>query len=215
MQSFCLLSTKFRLHRTHQHVCSGPVATVLILWTKADSRPANEWNIALSLSSVIVEPRLGLMKEGKHDRDRDTQNLGFSDSLSRVAKLQYPGVQFVYDIQLNREASPGQCLVTPMKMTWHVHVNQSSLLRTSHSQGFFLLLPRDFRLGFKISQVIHSVTKKTMSETENCQVSYAADSCSFQCLKLVSHWLFPHCGISGWNSRFVAFSKWPCCWVWP
>lgn len=31
-----------------------------------------------------------------------------------------------------------------------------------------------------------------MSETENCQVSCAADSCSFQCLKLVSHLLFPH-----------------------
>lgn len=162
-------------------------------WTKADSRPANEQNITLSLSSVIPEPQPGMMKAWKHDRDRDTQNLGFSDSLSRVAKLQYP----------ERSA----CLWYTVKqrgLTW---------ARLSHSHGDDLTCPRqsiiitqDFRvrvssapqrLPVRFSNFSGKYTvwrkERTMSETESCQVSCAAVRCSVQFLKRVHHLLFPSC----------------------
>lgn len=123
-------------------------------WTKADSRPANERNITLSLSSVIPEPQPGVMKEWKHDRDRDTQNLGFSDSLSRIAKLglHYP-----------ERSARLSYTVKQRGLTWatlsHSHGNdltcpsQSIIITQDFTESGFPLLPRDFWLGFQISQV--------------------------------------------------------------
>lgn len=90
----------------------------------------------------------------KHENMTETGTHKIWDSVILYLGLQNCSTlkdQLVYDIQLNREASPGQGLVTLMEMTWHAHVNQSSSLRTSESG--FPLLPRDFRLGFQISQV--------------------------------------------------------------
>lgn len=121
-------------------------------WTKADSRPANERNITLSLSSVIPEPQPGVMKEWKHDRDRDTQNLGFCDSLSRTAKLQYPerSARLWYTVKqrgltwARLSHSHGDDLTCP---------RQSIIITQDFTESGFPLLPTDFRLGFQISQV--------------------------------------------------------------